>query len=50
MMPRTFGKRLEPQQARRAANPRQINILRKNDQRMTALRQIVYSLASYSAI
>jgi hypothetical protein len=50
MMPRTFRRRLEPQQARRTANPRQINILRKNDRAMTGRRQIVYSLVSYSAM
>jgi hypothetical protein len=46
MMPRTFGARLERRQARRTTNPRQINIVRKNDRCMTALQQIVYSLAS----
>jgi hypothetical protein len=50
MMPRTFRQRLELQQARRTANPRQINILRKNDRAMTGRRQIVYSLVSYSAM
>jgi len=46
MMPRTIGKRLEPQQAQRTAHRRQINIVRENDRRMTGWRQMVYSLAS----
>jgi hypothetical protein len=50
MMPRTFGMRLEPRQARRAANPRQINIVRKNGRRMTPGGKSSIVLLPYSAM